>query len=216
MFGRRSSAEEMRFSEAAQRALSFAREEAARLGHDQVGTEHQLLGLLRADEGPVTDLLDRLAAPPGALRDWLESRIPPGPAIGVAADRLLLATQAKQAIEHAMSEARQLRDSVIRPDHLLLGLLREGSGEAAAILVEHGITLNRARAALRALRVPGAPDVFQIRIDTSGASIYDQIIARVQEAVATGELQPGDRLPPVRGLADRLGVAHRNLGRAYW
>jgi DNA-binding transcriptional regulator YhcF (GntR family) len=133
-------------------------------------------------------------------------------------------------IELATSEAHDLTHSYVGTEHLLLGLLREEKGAAAQVLVSAGVNLDAARA--ETLRVLGtettrrgprarsagasAPSTFHVRVDdTSDRSIYEQIVAQVREAVATGKLAPGHRLPTVRHLADELDIAPGTVARAY-
>ena len=97
-------------------------------------------------------------------------------------------------------------------------MLREEKGAAGQVLGRLGVTLDDARAAILGQRGSGPawPESFQVQIDdASEQSIYEQIIAQVQEATATGRLRPGDRLPPVRQLADRLDIAPGTVARAY-
>src|SRR6266496_2998982 len=125
-------------------------------------------------------------------------------------------------LQAAREEAARLRNGFVGTEHLLLGLLREEKGVAAQVLTEAGVTLERARA--EALRILGdrasaaglpAPG-FEVRIDdSSDRAIHEQIVAQIQEAVATGTLRPGNRLPPVRQLADQLEIAPGTVARAY-
>ena len=102
-------------------------------------------------------------------------------------------------------------------------LLREEKGIAAEVLNGLGLTLRAAREEVeRLFGAPGAVSEmaetlsFSVQIDdTSDLSIYEQIIAQIQEGVATGRLNPGDRLPPVRRLADELDIAPGTVARAY-
>jgi DNA-binding transcriptional regulator YhcF (GntR family) len=204
------------FSEPVKRALSFAREEAARAGHDSVGTEHQLLGLLRENDRTLGELLERLGVDAEELRGSVALVVQPGRPSAVPMESLPYGSRAKKALEFAMAEGRAVGDSVFSPAHLLIALLREGSGIAAEALRQQGITTDKARAAIQELRGSGSHRPFEVQVDdASGESIYEQITAQIQEAVATGKLLPGDRLPPVRALADRLGIAPGTVGRAY-
>src|SRR5438128_5503157 len=131
-------------------------------------------------------------------------------------------SRAKKVLEFAMSEARELNHDYVGSEHLLLGLLREEKGIAAQVLHEAGVTLERARAEILRLLGSEPPSAgrpqpaFRVQIDDSSErSIYEEIVAQVQEAVAMGKLGPGDRLPPVRHLADQLDIAPGTVARAY-
>jgi DNA-binding transcriptional regulator YhcF (GntR family) len=96
--------------------------------------------------------------------------------------------------------------------------MREEKGIAAQVLASLGLDEESAGARLRGSRIAEAAEEsrFQVRVDdTSNVSIYEQIVARVQESVATGELAPGARLPTVRRLADELDIAPGTVARAY-
>jgi GntR family transcriptional regulator len=98
---------------------------------------------------------------------------------------------------------------------LLVGLLGEGTGVAATVLNRLGVTSERVRSAFPSSDSRSRP-AFRMQIDDrSDVSIYEQVVARVQEAIATGALSPGDRLPPVRQLADSLDIAPGTVARAY-
>jgi DNA-binding transcriptional regulator YhcF (GntR family) len=126
-------------------------------------------------------------------------------------------SRAKKVLEFAIAEARDPKPGPVSGEHMLLGLLREEKGIAAQVLTSLGVTLERTRAAIRqAGEWDARPPNFAVEIDdTSETSIYEQIVARIQEAIATGELAPGTRLPAVRRLADQLDIAPGTVARAY-
>jgi DNA-binding transcriptional regulator YhcF (GntR family) len=203
------------FTDEVRKALAIAREEAIGLKHDYVGTEHMLLGALRASES-VRALASRLGAQPGAILDRVEEAVRPGRA-AMGAGELPYTSRAKKTLEFTLAAAREFGDAYVDTKHLVMGLLREEKGIAAQVLISVGVTLERVEAAIRR---PGTAEVveppFSIGIDdASDLSIYEQIIARVREAVATGDLLPGSRLPPVRRLADQLDIAPGTVARAY-
>lgn len=208
------------FTDRTRRALQLSREEAARLGHEHVGTEHILLGLIRDGGGVAVAILLRQSIDVAELRTRVEASIKPGH-VEVAEPPLPYTSGAKKVLELAMQEARDLNHSYVGTEHLLLGLLAEERGIAARALRKLGLTLARARdetvLLLGAARV--AADVgltFTVQIDdASPRSIYEQIIHQVQEAIATGRLRAGDRLPTVRQLADQLDIAPGTVARAY-
>jgi len=211
------------FTDRVRKVLQMAREEAARLHHEFVGTEHILLGIVREGGGVACAVLMTLNADLEDIRDQIERRVKQGKAAsrGPASQDLPYTSGAKRILELSMSEARELNHSFVGTEHLLLGVLREENGIGGQVLMNLGLTLDRVRAeTLRLLGAeppaePASPDL-QVRIDdASDQSITDQIVAQVQEAVATGRLSPGVRLPPVRRLADRLNIAPGTVARAY-
>lgn len=211
------------FTEPARRSVGpGAREEAHRLAHRFVDTEHILLALTReADHGAVR-LLTALLAPTGAdlatVRARTEAAAASAPRTGPYDGRLddtPYTRRAKTVVELALDEAGALGHSWLGTEHVLLGLLAERGGRAAQLLADHGVSLDAARAAVRQKGTRDGP-AFRVAIDDgSDRSIYEQVIAQVQEAVATGRLQSGERLPTVRQLADTLDVAPGTIARAY-
>ncbi|HUF67921.1 MAG TPA: Clp protease N-terminal domain-containing protein [Longimicrobiales bacterium] len=204
------------FADETRKMLAVAREEAAGLGHDYVGTEHVLLGLLRSSTG-VGAVLDRLGMERGKVRERVLGVVRRGHSKLALSAELPYTSRAKKVLEFAMAEARDPTPAPVGWEHMLLGLLREEKGIAAQVLTSLGATLERTRAAIRqgGEWQAGAP-LFAVEIDdTSETSIYEQIVARIQEAIATGELAPGTRLPAVRRLADQLDIAPGTVARAY-
>jgi ATP-dependent Clp protease ATP-binding subunit ClpC len=122
----------------------LAQEEAKRLNHNYIGTEHILLGLVREEEGVAAKVLVNMGTSLSKMRSAVEYVIDTGekPNTGAAG----LTSRAKRVIELAIDEARQLGHTYIGTEHLLLGLLREGEGVAAGVLDSFSITLDRARA----------------------------------------------------------------------
>ena len=134
------------FTDGVRSALQAARDEAASLGHEYVGTEHILLGLLRTDDGVPTTALAALGVPRADLRKSTLDLLKPGtPGRGQGPD-LPYTSRAKKVLEEAMHEARGLGHTEVGTEHILLGSLREGKGVAAQALGGHGISLEMARA----------------------------------------------------------------------
>ncbi len=131
-----------RFTERAQKVLSLAQEEATRLGHSSIGTEHILLGLVREGEGIAAKALLSLGLGMEKIQDEVESLI------GRGNEKPLntpYTPRAKKVIELSMDEARKLGHSYVGTEHILLGLIREGEGVAARVLNNLSISLNKAR-----------------------------------------------------------------------
>ncbi|MBR2516605.1 ATP-dependent protease ATP-binding subunit ClpC [Geobacillus sp.] len=131
-----------RFTERAQKVLALAQEEAIRLGHNNIGTEHILLGLIREGEGIAAKALMALGLDPDKIQKEVESLIGRGNEVS---HTLHYTPRAKKVIELSMDEARKLGHSYVGTEHILLGLIREGEGVAARVLNNLGVSLNKAR-----------------------------------------------------------------------
>lgn len=149
------------FTERVRKVLAMAREEAARLRHEYVGTEHILLGLLHEGEGVGIAVLQNLGVDIGHLRDLIETTIKVGKDATTVGRDVPYTSRAKKVLEFAMAEAREMNHSYVGTEHLLLGLLREEKGIAALVLNTRGVTLDSARVEVvhllgtEAVRVPG-------------------------------------------------------------
>jgi GntR family transcriptional regulator len=198
------------FTTGARNALKAAREAAAALGHESVGTEHMLAGLMQTPEAKT--LRQRLRLDREEVERRIATTVRPGKARIPPVRALPYTDRAKAVLELAMASGRELKHSHVGTEHLLLGLLRE-DGIAAQLLNDLGVTVE---SATRAIRGEDSAERFHVRIDAAAeVSIYEQIVAQVQEAVATGLLSPGERLPTVRQLADELDIAPGTVARAY-
>ncbi|MBD1382792.1 ATP-dependent protease ATP-binding subunit ClpC [Metabacillus arenae] len=131
-----------RFTERAQKVLALAQEEAVRLGHNNIGTEHILLGLVREGEGIAAKALQALGLESEKIQKEVESLIGRGQEIS---QTIHYTPRAKKVIELSMDEARKLGHSYVGTEHILLGLIREGEGVAARVLNNLGVSLNKAR-----------------------------------------------------------------------
>ncbi|MGH7556906.1 MAG: ATP-dependent Clp protease ATP-binding subunit [Gemmatimonadota bacterium] len=132
------------FTDRVRKVLSMAREEATRLHHDYVGTEHILLGLIREGEGVAAAILTNLNVDLDELRERIEERVDLGKS-DMTADEVPYTTRAKKVLEFSVAEARSLKHSYVGTEHLLLGLLREEKGIAAQVLEDVGVTIEMAR-----------------------------------------------------------------------
>lgn len=131
-----------RFTERAQKVLALAQEEAVRLGHNNVGTEHVLLGLIQEGDGIAAKALSALGMEVEKIQKEVETLIGRGQE---AVQTIHYTPRAKKVIELSMDEARKLGHSYVGTEHILLGLIREGEGVAARVLNNLGISLNKAR-----------------------------------------------------------------------
>ena len=134
------------FTERVRKVLAMAREEAARLHHEYVGTEHILLGLIREGEGVAAAVLQNLSVDLDEIQQKIEDTVKKGKAAQATGPDLPYTSRAKKVLELAMGEARELNHSYVGTEHLLLGLLREEKGIAAQVLTDAGVNLDAARA----------------------------------------------------------------------
>jgi ATP-dependent Clp protease ATP-binding subunit ClpC len=134
------------FTERVRKVLAMAREEAERLRHEYVGTEHILLGLIREGEGVAAAVLQSLNVDLDEIQQKIEDTVKKGKAAAATGPDLPYTSRAKKVLELAMAEARDLTHNYVGTEHLLLGLLREEKGIAAQVLTDAGINLDAARA----------------------------------------------------------------------
>ncbi len=132
-----------RFSERARKVVFFAQEEAQTFGDGYVSTEHLLLGLTREDDSLAARVIVALGSSNAVVRAEVAKQLPRGdqrPNMDMT-----LTPRAKRVIDLAYDEARNLNNNYIGTEHLLLGLIREGDGLAARVLIKCGINLEPAR-----------------------------------------------------------------------
>jgi pyruvoyl-dependent arginine decarboxylase len=155
------------FSARTRIVLAMAREEAGRLHHEYVGTEHILLGLLAEGDGVGVRIVRKLGVDAEALPGWIEAEVKMGKSESTSGPDLPYTSRAKKVLELAMTEARQLHHSYVGTEHLLLGMIGEEKGIAAHILSECGVTIEAARRELVCLlgEDAGTPSVSSVSLD---------------------------------------------------
>src|SRR5215469_7249477 len=132
-----------RFTDRARRVVVLAQEEARMLNHNYIGTEHILLGLIHNGEGVAAKALESLGISLDAVRQQVEEII--GQGQQAPSGHIPFTPRAKKVLELSLREALQLGHNYIGTEHILLGLIREGDGVAAQVLVKLGADLNRVR-----------------------------------------------------------------------
>jgi ATP-dependent Clp protease ATP-binding subunit ClpC len=132
-----------RFTDRARRVVVLAQEEARMLNHNYIGTEHILLGLIHEGEGVAAKALESLGISLEAVRQQVEEII--GQGQQAPSGHIPFTPRAKKVLELSLREALQLGHNYIGTEHILLGLIREGEGVAAQVLVKLGADLNRVR-----------------------------------------------------------------------
>src|ERR1700751_4629621 len=132
-----------RFTDRARRVVVLAQEEARMLNHNYIGTEHILLGLIHEGEGVAAKALESLGISLEAVRQQVEEII--GQGQQAPSGHIPFTPRAKKVLDLSLREALQLGHNYIGTEHILLGLIREGEGVAAQVLVKLGADLNRVR-----------------------------------------------------------------------
>src|SRR3990170_7307749 len=132
-----------RFTDRARRVVVLAQEEARMLNHNYIGTEHILLGLIHEGEGVAAKALESLGISLEAVRQQVEEII--GQGQQAPSGHIPFTPRAKKVLELSLREALQLGHNYIGTEHILLGLIREGEGVAAQVLVKLGADLGRVR-----------------------------------------------------------------------
>jgi ATP-dependent Clp protease ATP-binding subunit ClpA len=184
-----------RFTDRARRVVVLAQEEARVLNHNYIGTEHILLGLLREGEGVAAKALESLGLHLEAVRQQVEQII--GKGQQVPAGHIPFTPRAKKVLELSLREALQLGHDYIGTEHILLGLLSEGEGVAAQVLVRLGADLKRVR-----------QQVIQLLHGGQG----EAAAAGPRRVTATRELWLTEFQNTLTSIADRLTAIERHLG----
>ena len=178
-----------KFTDRARKVLTLAQDEAQRLNHNYIGTEHLLLGLVREGEGVAARVLENMNVELPKVRTAVEFIIGRGdrPVVGEVG----LTPRAKRVIELAIDEARRLGHNYIGTEHLLLGLVREGEGIAAGVLESLGVNLDKVRhEVIRVLSQSSAVGPAQESKRASKTPTVDQLGINLTEAARAGKLDP--------------------------
>ncbi|MCX7918162.1 MAG: ATP-dependent Clp protease ATP-binding subunit [bacterium] len=185
------------FTERAKKIVThIAREEAARLGHDYIGTEHILLALLREGSGVGFETIQRLNVDIDLLRHEIEKLAKPGSSVPTLGD-VPYTPRARKVIDLAREEAQNLGHSYIGTEHILLGLIREGEGIAYKSLDAFGITIDAARNQIISL-LGGTP------ASAAGAKKKSKTPALDTFGRDLTELARENKLDPVIGREDEI------------
>ncbi|MBM3656582.1 MAG: ATP-dependent Clp protease ATP-binding subunit [Actinobacteria bacterium] len=181
-----------RFTDRARRVVVLAQEEARMLNHNYIGTEHILLGLIHEGEGVAAKGLESLGISLEAVRSQVEEII--GQGQQAPSGHIPFTPRAKKVLELSLREALQLGHNYIGTEHILLGLIREGEGVAAQVLVKLGADLNRVRQQVIQLlsgyqgkeAVPAGP----AEGAPSTSLVLDQFGRNLTSAAREGKLDP--------------------------
>lgn len=179
-----------KFTKRARRVLTYAQEEAVRLNHNYIGTEHLLLGLIREEEGMAAKVLRDLGVDQNRVRQIVEDIVGRGQA--AAGTRLSLTPRTKRVIELAVDEARRLGHHYIGTEHLLLGLVREGDGIAVNVLKSLNINPDKVRNQLAKAVMEGEPEkvAAEKKKTDSKTPLLDQLATDLTALAEEGKLDP--------------------------
>lgn len=184
-----------RFTDRARRVVVLAQEEAKLLNHNYIGTEHILLGLIHEGDGVAAKALEQLGISLDAVRAQVQDMI--GTGSQQTTGHIPFTPRAKKVLELSLREALQLGHNYIGTEHVLLGLIREGEGVAAQVLVKLGADLNRVRQTVNQLlagyqgkeaTTVGGDQTQQT--DAKGSQILDQFGRNLTQAARDGKLDP--------------------------
>ena len=183
-----------RFTDRARRVVVLAQEEARMLNHNYIGTEHILLGLIHEGEGVAAKALESLGISLEAVRQQVEEII--GQGQQAPSGHIPFTPRAKKVLELSLREALQLGHNYIGTEHILLGLIREGEGVAAQVLVKLGADLNRVRQQVIQLlsgyqgKEPAAAGAGPQEGTPSTSLVLDQFGRNFTQAAREGKLDP--------------------------
>lgn len=187
-----------RFTDRARKVMALANQEAHRFGHEYIGTEHILLGLVMEGGGVGANALKNLNVDLPAIRCEVDKLAKPGKDTGIVS-KLPAAPQAKKLIERAIAEARGLAHNYVGTEHLLLGMLGEKSDVAALVLTNLGLNLDRVRREV--LSLLGQGDDLKTSPTTSAELIEHAIESlRLAQERAAAE----GKAALVSGIADQV------------
>ena len=196
-----------RFTEKAIKVIMLAQEEARRLGHNFVGTEQILLGLIGEGTGVAAKVLKSLGVNLKDSRIEVEKII--GRGSGFVAVEIPFTPRAKRVLELSLEEARQLGHNYIGTEHLLLGLIREGEGVAARVLENLGIDLTKIRT--QVIRMLGETAEVGSGANSSKSNIKTATLDEFGTNLT--KLASESKLDPVVGRHDEIDRVVQILGR---
>ena len=198
-----------RFTDRARRVVVLAQEEARMLDHNYIGTEHLLLGLIHEGEGVAAKALEALGISLDAVRQQVEAII--GRGQQAPSGHIPFTPRAKRVLELSLRESGQLGHNYLGTEHILLGLVREGEGVAAQVLMKLGGDLNRVRQmVIQLLQGHGAEARPKPR--SMRAGMVEDVLARLDSM--DGRLTAIERWvgigPDVRDLDQEIAQLHRD------
>ncbi len=176
------------FTEAARKAIEYARDEAARLKHDYIGTEHLLLGLIRLGEGRAVEIIGNLGLELDDLKSSIEEMVQPSGGT-MTMGQLPLTARAKKTLEVSGQEARALKSKDIDTEHILLALLKDEEGVASQVLSTYEIDYKEAYEELKNI-LGGKPSSFKKKRKKSKTPALDHFGRDLTELARRSKLDP--------------------------
>ena len=176
------------FSEKARKVIEYARDEASRLRHDYIGTEHLLLGIVRLGEGRAVETLTNMGIDLSELRQSIEDVVQPSGGT-LTMGQLPLTARAKKTLEVSGQEARALKAKEIDAEHILLALLRDEEGVAAQVLSMYDIDYKEAYEELKNIQ-SGKPSSYGKKRKKSKTPALDHFGRDLTELARKGKLDP--------------------------
>ncbi len=176
------------FTERARRAIEFARDEAARLRHDYIGTEHLLLGVIKLGEGRAVDILNNIGIDLGELKQSIEDVVQPSGGT-MTMGQLPLTARAKKTLEVSGQEARALRSKDIDTEHILLALLKDEEGVAAQVLSMYEVDYKEVYEELKNIS-SGKPSAYARKRKKSKTPALDHFGRDLTELARRAKLDP--------------------------
>jgi ATP-dependent Clp protease ATP-binding subunit ClpA len=172
-----------RFTDRARKVMGYARQEAERLNHDYIGTEHILLGLVKEGSGVAANVLENLEVDLDKVRAEVERSAAKGPD-GLVQDQLPFNNEAKRALDGSLEATRRLHYKYVGTEHILLGLLGVEDCVAAQVLVSLGLSLEVARQeVVELLGGRGGPLLPGVGLFASEPTLAPRVIRAIHYAV---------------------------------
>lgn len=199
-----------RFTDRSRRILVLAQEEVRMRGDGFMGTEHLLIGMLHEDESVAAKALQEIGVTTASARQAVDALVGPG---GGAVERIPsppFTPRCKKVLELGLREALQLGHSYVAPEHLLLGLIREGEGVAARALVSLGVGLAQTRQAI--IRILAGRDVVKTPPPPESSRVALQ---RVQDAMSAFVRASTRDMTMIAGLERKVDLAESAKNGAY-
>ncbi len=181
-----------RFTKRAKQALALAQEEAQRLRHNYIGTEHLLVGLLRVDNSVASKILRSLGISARQVQRLVEQTVGYGPRSRSRNERIDLTPRTQQVLKLAINEARKMGHHYIDTAHLLLGLVQQEDGMAVEILRRLGVSIQviREEATKKMYQMPAKEPVRSPGKKAKGASVLSQVATDLTELARENKLDP--------------------------
>ena len=176
------------FTELARKSIEYARDEASRLRHDYIGTEHLLLGLIKLGEGRAIEVVNNLGIEPQELKASIEEVVQPSGGT-MTMGQLPLTARAKKTLEVSGQEARALKSKDIDTEHILLALLKDEEGVAAQVLSMYEIDYKEVYEELKNV-ISGKPSAFKKKRKKSKTPALDHFGRDLTELARRGKLDP--------------------------